>query len=133
MMLSPVDARRRWFGLLFLLLAGGMLLWGQTWLEAHLQGMVFVAYWLGCFVFTGLAMITALLDARAVRRQAQREQRALAQRALGPMASPSPCAEASRDSAASDHASSREAWHAGVPAKPNRETTALDHETQARW
>lgn len=81
-MLDPATARRRWFGTLFLVLAAGLLIWGQTLLKPYLHGSVFVLYWLGCFVFTGLAMFVALLDIRAMRRQTRRAQRELIERTL---------------------------------------------------
>lgn len=65
--MSTADARRRWFGLLFLILAGGMLIWGLTLLDQHLAGWGFVLYWLVCLTFTLAAMTTAWLDWRAVR------------------------------------------------------------------
>ena len=74
---SPVDAWRRWFGLLFLALAGGMLIWGQTLLRPYLEGMFFLLYWFICFVMTIAAIIIALLDIRAVRRHTREEQRRL--------------------------------------------------------
>jgi len=37
-------------------------------------------YWLGCLAFTGLALITALLDIWAVRRRTREQQRDLLQR-----------------------------------------------------
>ncbi len=81
-MISPVDERRRWFGVFFLLVAVGMLIWGLTWLQARLTGLAFVAYWLGCLGFTGLALLTALLDARAVRRRLREENRELFRRTM---------------------------------------------------
>lgn len=62
------DLRRRWFGLLFLTLAGGMLIWGLTLLDEHLRGWSFVVYWLLCLAFTLMSMVIAWLDWRAVRR-----------------------------------------------------------------
>jgi hypothetical protein len=82
------DARRRWFGLLFHLLAAGMLIWGQTLLKPHLRGLVFVVYWLGCFAFTGLALLTALLDLWIVRLRSRRERRELLERTLGEFTPP---------------------------------------------
>ena len=51
-MLNSADARRRWFGVFFLILAVGMLIWGQTVLEPHLKGVVYLIYWFGCFLMT---------------------------------------------------------------------------------
>jgi len=73
---------RRWFGLLFLALAFGMLVWGQTVLRERLKGVPFLIYWSVCFVFTLAAIITALLDVRATRKRARREHEELIQRTL---------------------------------------------------
>jgi hypothetical protein len=77
---SQADFRRRWFGVFFLLIAAGMLIWGQTILKPYLEGIGFMLYWLGCLAFTGLALITALLDIWAVRRRTREQQRDLLQR-----------------------------------------------------
>ena len=79
---SSVDALRRWFGLLFLAVAGGMLIWGQTILRPHLEGVGFLIYWFICFLITISAIVVALLDMRAVRRRTREEQRALLEQAL---------------------------------------------------
>jgi len=57
-----------------------MLIWGQTILKPYLEGIGFMVYWLGCLAFTGLALITALLDIWAVRRRTREQQRDLMQR-----------------------------------------------------
>ena len=77
---NPADVRRRWFGVFFLLIAAGMLIWGQTILKPYLRGIGFVLYWLACMAFTGLALLTALLDIWAVRRRTREQQRDLLQR-----------------------------------------------------
>jgi len=77
---NQADFRRRWFGVFFLLIAAGMLIWGQTILKPYLEGIGFMVYWLGCLAFTGLALITALLDIWAVRRRTREQQRDLIQR-----------------------------------------------------
>ncbi len=69
--------RRRWFGALCVLAAIAMLVAGETVLKGRLSALGFVAYWLGCFVVTALAICAALLDARAVREETHAEQRAL--------------------------------------------------------
>jgi len=76
-MSDSTDARRRWFGLLYLILAAGMLIWGQTLLRPSLEGFGFVAYWMACFVLTGLAILTAIRDLRATRRRSAAERREL--------------------------------------------------------
>jgi len=63
-----------------LIIAAGMLIWGQTILKPHLAGAGFVIYWLMCMGFTGLAMFTALLDLWAVRRRTRDQQRELLRR-----------------------------------------------------
>src|SRR6266542_5001303 len=49
---NSADAWRRWFGLLFLALAFGLLIWGQTVLRQKLHGISFLIYWSFCFVMT---------------------------------------------------------------------------------
>ena len=63
-----------------MLIAAGMLIWGQTILKSYLEGIGFVLYWLACMAFTGLALLTALLDIWAVRRRTREQQRDLLQR-----------------------------------------------------
>ncbi len=79
---NSADALRRWFGVFFLTVAAGMLIWGQTILEPHLEGVMFLIYWFLCFLFTALAIATALLDVRALRRRTRREHRELLERTL---------------------------------------------------
>lgn len=81
-MANSADALRRWFGLFFLTTAAGMLIWGQTILKPHLEGFIFMVYWLACFIFTFLAIITALLDVRATRQRTEAEQRELLDRTM---------------------------------------------------
>ena len=69
--------KRRALGILFLVLALGMLLAGETVLQGRLSSSLFVLYWLACFVFTMLAMIVALRDLRALQSKARKEQRGL--------------------------------------------------------
>jgi hypothetical protein len=79
----PSDRRRRWFGLFFLLMAGIMLLWGATWLKPYLQGLGYLLYWLGCFAFTLLAMLTALLDLWVIRKRATLARQVAARESFG--------------------------------------------------
>jgi len=76
------DGRRRLLGLVFLSIAGGMLVVGQTVLKDRLQSLAFIYYWLTCTVFTGLTLIVALLDMRAVRRRSQEQQSELLKNTL---------------------------------------------------
>ncbi len=75
-------ARRRWFGAAVLTTALAMLVCGQTVLRGKLGGTAFVAYWCLCFGLTFLAMIVALLDARALQRRMRHEQRDLLESTL---------------------------------------------------
>lgn len=76
-MLTAADALRRWFGMLSLALASGMLIWGQIVLAPHLKGMGFIIYWAICLFLTLTAIIIALLDIHAVRRRTREERREL--------------------------------------------------------
>jgi hypothetical protein len=75
----------------YLLIAGGLLIWGQTILEPRLgKGLGFILYWFVCFLFTALAILTALLDLWIVRTRARVEKkRLLRQSGIG--AEPPPC------------------------------------------
>ena len=84
-MITPSDARRRWFGALFLILGLGLLVWGTTWLSDFLvkRPILFILFWGACAVFTGLAMINAMLDMMIMRRRTREEQIALAEKSFG--------------------------------------------------
>src|ERR1044071_7258691 len=69
--------KRRLLGTGFLLASLGMLIAGETVLKGRLTPNASVLYWLGCFVFTILAIITALRDVRALSAKAVKEQRGL--------------------------------------------------------
>jgi hypothetical protein len=83
-MLTTVDARRRWFGAFFLILAGGMLAWGLTFLEAPLlrNPAIFISYWLACFGLTMLAFGIALYDVSVMSRRIREERRVAFKRAF---------------------------------------------------
>jgi len=72
-----VNLWRRWFGVFALVAALGMLIAGETVLQSKLKELSFLAYWFVCFCFTGLAVVVALLDARALRRRARQQRREL--------------------------------------------------------
>ena len=76
-MANPVDARRRWFGTFFLLVAGGLLVWGETILKTILldRPVLFICYWLACFACTGMAILIAMIDALVMRKRSRVEQR----------------------------------------------------------
>jgi len=81
-MFKPADARRRWWGTLFLTMAAAFLIWGQTLLKPYLNGVAYLFYWFLCFVFTVLAIFIALLDMRAVRRHLHQQHREMVDRAI---------------------------------------------------
>jgi len=75
-------SRRRWFGAFCLLAAIVMLALGETALKGRFSALGFVAWWLACMAFTLLAIVAAVLDARALRRESRDEQRALVESTL---------------------------------------------------
>ena len=79
---NSADALRRWLGAFCLAVAFGLLVWGETVLKPILTGVLFLIYWVGCFVFTIGAIVFALLDVRAVRRRTQAERRELLERSF---------------------------------------------------
>ncbi len=84
---SP-HTRRRWFGSICLAVATGMLILGETVLKARLQQRAFIYYWLVCTLFTGITLLVALVDMRAVRRRSQREQSELVRNVLDAIKDP---------------------------------------------
>jgi membrane protein implicated in regulation of membrane protease activity len=76
-MLTSVDARRRWFGTFFLIVAGGMLVWGFTFLAAALirRPVLFVIYWIVCLLFTLLSFAIAVYDMRVIRKRVREEKK----------------------------------------------------------
>ena len=67
---------------MILALAMLMLIGGETVLKGRLAGLGFLSYWVACFVLTGMAMLVAIIDLRAVRRRTRDEQRVLLEDAL---------------------------------------------------
>ena len=61
-----------------------MLVWGQTVLRVRLEQRprLFVLYWSACFLLTFAAIVTALLDVRATRKRARKEQQNLIERTI---------------------------------------------------
>ena len=86
-MLTSVDARRRWFGTFFLIVAGGMLLWGFTFLAPVLikRPMMFVIYWITCLGFTTLSFLIAVYDMRVIRKRVRDEKKAAFNKAFSDM------------------------------------------------
>jgi hypothetical protein len=83
-MLTSVDARRRWFGTFFLIVAGGLLVWGLTFLAPTLlrNPLLFVSYWITCFGLTVISFAIAIYDMSVVRRRIKEEQRSAFKRAF---------------------------------------------------
>lgn len=83
-MLTSIDQRRRWFGAFFLIIAGGLLLWGLTFLKDWLmeRPFLFLVYWFSCFGLTGLAFAVAVYDLFVIRRRVRTEKRAAFERAF---------------------------------------------------
>ena len=83
--INPNLPRRR-AGLIFLLLAGVMLVLGLTILGKVLQGLGFLAYWLGCLALTLTAMLMAIREMRDIRRQNREEKVGLFEKAFDDVA-----------------------------------------------
>jgi hypothetical protein len=79
---NSAQAYRRWWGTCCLILAAGMVVWGQTLLKPHLKGWGYLVYWLVCFGFTLAAIVVALVDAVAIRYSTRREHLDLLQQTL---------------------------------------------------
>jgi hypothetical protein len=81
-MALDATARRRWLGGGALAGALAMLICGETVLQGRLRPFDFVIYWLFCFVLTGVAMIVAFRDLRALQQRTRQQQRDLLQNTL---------------------------------------------------
>jgi len=79
------EQRLRWLGILFLAIAAGLLIWGQTVFREHLTGLAYVAHYAICLLFTVMAICTALIDLWVIRHRTRTQRRKLIQRALGSM------------------------------------------------
>jgi len=75
-------ARRRWFGAILLLLAVGMLVFGEVFLSGRMSALGSLAYWLVCFGLTVLAMLVALADLKILQGHVRQEERELLQSTL---------------------------------------------------
>jgi len=74
--------RRRWFGAIVLAVALLMLILGETMLKGKMGDAAFLLYWLVCFVLTGLAIVVAFRDVKAVQNEVRSEQRTLLESTL---------------------------------------------------
>ena len=68
---------RRWIGAIAVVTALLMLILGETVLEDRLSKVVFLIYWLTCFVLVGVAIIIAFMDVRTLAERTRHEQREL--------------------------------------------------------
>lgn len=73
---------RRWLGGVCVAISASMLVLGMTVLKDRLRLQTFLYYWLICMIVTGLALIIALLDLRAVRLRSKVEQAELLNQTL---------------------------------------------------
>lgn len=69
--------RRRWVGVVCLLMAVCMVVADEFVSLKSLPPLLFFAYWLVCFLLTVLAAVCALGDLRAVRQRGRQAQRDL--------------------------------------------------------
>jgi len=81
-MLWGTTTRRRWLGTTVLVAALVMLVAGETTLKSRLGPVAQLLYWLGCLALTVTAIVVALADARAARREIHREEQDLLQATL---------------------------------------------------
>jgi|ERR1051325_5428089 hypothetical protein len=79
---GPRRRRRRLFGLVLLLASIGQVLLGQYVWESSLVGWSYIWYWGSCAVLVVLALMTAVWDMIAIRREAAREKNQLIQKTL---------------------------------------------------
>lgn len=78
---NEIPHRKR--GMIFLGVALLMLILGETVLRQSLGKMAFVVYWMGCFIFTALAILFSFLDVAGVQRRARAQQRELLEKTIG--------------------------------------------------
>ena len=81
--MSKAKLIRRSLGGVCLVGAVAMLAAGDTKPTTGTNNLSFPIYWLTCFLLATVAMLMAVLDLFAVRREARREQRSLFQETLG--------------------------------------------------
>ena len=67
----------RWASGILLCLAFILVVLGFTVFADRLRQVSFLVYWLTCFLLTGTAAVTSLLDIMFVRRKLRKEQREL--------------------------------------------------------
>jgi len=75
-------SKRRLLGTLSLAGAVALLVVGDTFLKGKLTPLALLIFWICCLGLTGVAVATALLDIRALRRATRREQLDLFEKTL---------------------------------------------------
>jgi hypothetical protein len=78
-------SKKRWASGILLGIALLMLILGQTVLTSSLHNRAFIAYWLACFMVTGLAAIVALLDFFSLQRRARAQEKKIMEKAFREM------------------------------------------------
>ena len=76
-MALDANARRRWIGAIAVLAALAMVVCGETALRDRLGPFATLLYWLVCLMLTGVAVMMAFLDVRALGQRTRQERRAL--------------------------------------------------------
>lgn len=79
---SGTTTRRRWLGTIALVAAITMLVVGETSLKSRLGPVQQLGYWVLCLGLTVTAIVVAMADARAARREIRREEQDLLQATL---------------------------------------------------
>jgi hypothetical protein len=70
-------AVRHWISGVFIVIAVGMVIIGQTVLAGRLKDYDYVFYWGGCMIVTLFAAVAALWDMAAIRRESRRQHHEL--------------------------------------------------------
>ena len=67
----------RSIGTVSLIISAFLLISGETIFKSDLNGGRFLLYWFVCFFFTGLALLSALVDLRSTRERSREKQKEL--------------------------------------------------------
>ncbi|KAB2653839.1 MAG: hypothetical protein DVB33_01610 [Verrucomicrobia bacterium] len=81
-MSADSKSRRRKIGTISIAIAILMLMAGETVLKSRLSGVPMLFYWLGCFVFTTIAIGAAAIDAARVGIESRNAQKSLIEETL---------------------------------------------------
>ncbi|MGZ4962723.1 MAG: hypothetical protein ACXWIU_16000 [Limisphaerales bacterium] len=75
--MSSSSVVRHWVAGVFIFIAIGMVVLGQTVFATRLKDYDYVFYWGACMIMTLLAAVAALIDMAVIRRQSRREHHQL--------------------------------------------------------